>query len=80
MVNTQKKSANSIVEKGGDYLSALKGKQSSLHDDVTLFFENTPKSHINRSNIHKTTDAEHGRIEEREVMSCHDIDWLIKDH
>jgi predicted transposase YbfD/YdcC len=22
----------------------------------------------------------HGRIEEREVTLCHDIDWLIKDH
>ncbi|MFT7054286.1 MAG: hypothetical protein ACJAU1_001848, partial [Psychromonas sp.] len=43
------------IEKGGDYLSALKGNQSSLHDDVKLFFENTPKSHINRLNIHKTT-------------------------
>jgi predicted transposase YbfD/YdcC len=68
------------IEKGGDYLSALKGNQSSLHDDVKLFFENTPKSHINRLNIHKTTDGDHGRIEEREVTSCHDIDWLIKDH
>jgi predicted transposase YbfD/YdcC len=30
--------------------------------------------------IHKTTDPGHGRIEEPEVTSCHDIDWLIKDH
>ncbi len=41
----------SLVEKGGDYLSALKGNQSTLHDDVILFFENTPKSHINASAI-----------------------------
>jgi predicted transposase YbfD/YdcC len=43
-LNTQKQSANIIVEKGGDYLSALKGNQSTLHDDVRLFFENTPKT------------------------------------
>ncbi|MCP4266322.1 MAG: ISAs1 family transposase, partial [Candidatus Brocadiaceae bacterium] len=46
-LNTQKRSAKIIVEKGTDYLSALKGNQSTLHDDVILFFENTPKSHIN---------------------------------
>jgi hypothetical protein len=73
-LNTQKKSANSIVEKGGDYLSALKGNQSSRHDDVTLFSPPPPKSHINRLNIHKTTGGDHGRIEERKVTSCHDID------
>jgi len=37
-LNTQKNSAKIIVEKGGDYLSALKGNQSTLHDDVILFF------------------------------------------
>lgn len=36
-LNTQTKSANVIVEKGGDYLSALKGNQSTLHDDVRFF-------------------------------------------
>ncbi|MFT4790297.1 MAG: hypothetical protein ACI95X_003144, partial [Paraglaciecola sp.] len=30
--------------------------------------------HINRLNIHKTTGGDHGRIEERKVTSCHDID------
>ena len=79
-MNTQKTSANIIVEKGGDYVSALKGNQSTLHDDVRLFFENTPQSHINSLCTHKTVDAGHGRIEEREVTSCNDIDWLIKAH
>ncbi len=44
-LNTQKKSAELIVSKGADYLTALKGNQSTLHDDVILFFENTPKSY-----------------------------------
>jgi hypothetical protein len=42
----------------------LKGNQSKLHDDVKLFFENTPQSRINRLNTQKTTDVGHGRIEE----------------
>ncbi|MFT6919441.1 MAG: putative transposase YbfD/YdcC [Cognaticolwellia sp.] len=79
-LNTQKNSARIIVEKGGDYLSTLKGNQSTLHDDVTLFFENTPKSYIERLASHKTVEKDHGRIEEREVTSCNDIDWLTKEH
>jgi predicted transposase YbfD/YdcC len=38
------------------------------------------KRHINSLNTYKTIDAVHGRIEEHEVTSCNDIDWLIKDH
>lgn len=41
-LNTQKNSANVIVSKGGDYLTALKGNQSTLHDNVILFFESIP--------------------------------------
>lgn len=79
-LNTQKTSANIIVEKGGDYVSALKGNQSTLHDDVRLFFESTPQSHVHGLTTQKTTDAGHGRIEEREVTVCNDIDWLTKEH
>jgi hypothetical protein len=47
---------------------------------VRFFIENTPKSHTNSLNTYKTIDADHGRIEELEVTSCNDIDWLIKGH
>ncbi|NMR26295.1 ISAs1 family transposase [Pseudoalteromonas sp. NEC-BIFX-2020_015] len=63
-----------------DYVSALKGNQSTLHDDVTLFFENTPRSYIESLASHKTVEKNHGRIEEREVTTCNDIDWLTKEH
>jgi predicted transposase YbfD/YdcC len=79
-LNTQKNSARIIVEKGGDYLSALKKTQSTLHDDVTLFFENTPKSYIERLASHKTIEKSHGRIKEREVTSCNSIDCITKEH
>lgn len=79
-LNTQKKSAELIVSKGADYLTALKGNQSTLHDDVILFFENTPKSYENTLNIYKSIDSGHGRIEERTVTSCNRIDWLAEHH
>jgi predicted transposase YbfD/YdcC len=79
-LNTQKKSAELIVSKGADYLTALKGNQSTLHDDVTLFFENTPKSYEGTLNTDKSIDPGHGRIEERTVTSCNRIDWLTEHH
>ena len=79
-LNTQKKSAELIVSKGADYLTALKGNQSILHDDVTLFFENTPKDYENTLNTYKSIDSGHGRIEERTVTSCNRIDWLTEQN
>jgi predicted transposase YbfD/YdcC len=79
-LNTQKKSAELIVSKGADYLTALKGNQSTLHDDVILFFENTPKSYEGTLNTYKSIDSGHGRIEERTVTSCNRIDWLTEHH
>jgi predicted transposase YbfD/YdcC len=79
-LNTQKKSAELIVSKGADYLTALKGNQNTLHDDVILFFENTPKSYEGTLNTYKNIDSGHGRIEERTVTSCNRIDWLTEHH
>jgi hypothetical protein len=62
------------------FLSVLKGNQSTLYDDVILFFENTPKSYIEHLASHKTIEKGHGRIEEREVTSCNNIHWLSKEH
>jgi hypothetical protein len=69
-LNTQKKSAELIVSKCADYLTALKGNQSTRCDDVILFFENTPKSYEGTLNTYKSIDSGHGRIEERTVTSC----------
>jgi hypothetical protein len=76
-LNTQKKSAELIVSKGADYLTALKGNQSTLHDDVILFFENTPKSYEGTLNTDKNIDSGHGRIKERTVTSCNRFTGLL---
>jgi len=39
VMGCQKAIAENIIDKGGDYLLALKGNQSSLHHDVRLHFE-----------------------------------------
>lgn len=79
-LHTQTKSAELIVSKGADYVLALKGNQSTLHDDVTLFFEQTPKSLESTLHYHKSVDAGHGRVEEREFWVSNQIEWLKNQH
>ena len=67
----QKDIAKTITEAEADYVFGLKGNQTSLHDDVKLYFEteDVPKKKI-------THDKGHGRIERREYYLETEIDWL----
>ena len=76
----QKAIAEKIVDKGGDYLLALKGNQSRLHDDVRLHFEEPgPQASIQMEQA-ETLDKGHGRIEVRHCHVSTDIDWLKERH
>lgn len=66
--------AKAIVNKGADYLLALKGNRKSLHEEATLFFKNTQGL-----DTYETTDADHGRIEVRKSFITHDVSWLKAD-
>jgi len=59
------------LDRGGDYLLALKDNQSNLHDEVRRYLE--------AALIHgrfETTDGDHGRVEVRRHVVSHDVDWL----
>jgi len=75
-MHCQRATAEKICTQGADYVLALKGNQGTLADDVVRFLEDaqTPL----RSS--KTTDADHGRIEEREAFVSTDIAWLQERH
>jgi predicted transposase YbfD/YdcC len=76
-MGTQSDIAEIIVKRGGDYLLALKGNRPLTHADTVLFFQDPPPDMLEPA--HTTTDGEHGRIEERRHVVCHDIDWLFSD-
>jgi len=60
-MGTQKEIAARLIDKGGDYVLALKGDQTSLHDDASLYFADTAlTADCPRA---AETDAGHGRIE-----------------
>lgn len=74
----QKDIAGTIKAQGADYVLALKGNHSSLHDDVRLFFEAGLKAGFGAYAVdtHETLDADHGRIETSRYWTVADIDWL----
>jgi predicted transposase YbfD/YdcC len=74
----QKDICKTIVEKKADYVLALKGNHSNLHDDVKLFFQSNRENAFEgiTFDYHETIDADHGKIEVRRYWTTSDIDWL----
>ncbi len=76
-MGTQAAIAETIVRRGGDYLLALKGNRPALHADVVGLFADPPPGMI--ATPFETTDADHGRLEQRRHSVCHDVSWLWSD-
>jgi predicted transposase YbfD/YdcC len=79
--NCQTQNARLIIERGGDYVMALKENQGRLHADVKLAFEHEAKTAFRavRHSIVETHDEGHGRIETRRYTLIDDptyIDYL----
>lgn len=75
-IGTQTKIAETIVQRGGDYLLALKANRPVMLRDVEAFFADPAAADLD---IVETTDGEHGRIEIRRHTVCHQVDWLFSD-
>ncbi len=76
-MGTQKEIARRIADKGADYVLALKGNQTSLHEDAALFFADPVCAADCAASA--DTDAGHGRIEERSCRAA-EASWLAKRH
>lgn len=66
--------AAAILERGGDYLLALKKNRPTTHADVKRYFADRRAPVAER---HQTIDADHGRIETRHHAVVHAVDWLF---
>jgi len=76
-MGTQKEIARRIVDKGADYVLALKGNQTGLHEDAALFFADPACAADCAASAE--TDAGHGRIEERSCRAA-EAKWLAERH
>lgn len=74
----QKHIAAAIIDKGADYVLALKGNHGDLHDDVKTYFDSAEASNFKnqKCNVFKTLEKDHGRIEKRTVVATSNIAWL----
>ena len=78
----QRSIAQTILDKKADYVLALKGNQSALHGDVTLFVAEQKGRGFHDSKISRNTtvDGDHGRIETRATTVIGSVEWLQKRH
>lgn len=82
--NCQTQNARLIIERGGDYVMALKENQGRLYADVELAFTHEAETDFRavRHSVIETHDEGHGRIETRRYTLIDDptyIDYLNAD-
>ncbi len=78
----QREIATKIIDKKADYVLALKGNQTSLHEDAELFVKEQKANGFKDTTIsqHSCVDGDHGRIETRRTTVIEDIAWLQERH
>lgn len=77
-MGTQTAISKKIIEEGGDYVLALKGNQSNLHDEILNYFNQAEAidfEGIEHTSYH-TVENSHGREEKRQVYATSELDWL----
>jgi predicted transposase YbfD/YdcC len=71
-MGTQTEIAKTIIERGADYVLAVKENQALLHEDIELYFSTESAT----CDYFRTTEKSHGRYETRECWASMDIGWL----
>ena len=74
-IHCQSETARQVLDKGGDYLFALKDNRPTTRREVAAFFADPPQDLV----VFETVDAEHGRVETRRHRVSHNVDWLFSD-
>ncbi len=76
----QKDIAEKIIEKGGDYVLALKANQKNLHEEIKDYFDDAIENDFRDTKVYQfqTTEKDHGRLESRQYYVTNDIDDLFE--
>ncbi len=76
-MHCQKATAEAILDRGGDYVLAVKGNQKTLFEDIQLLLDDPETA---PDDVAQTVDGDHGRIETRRATVLHDVAWLAERH
>ncbi|MFN4088154.1 MAG: ISAs1 family transposase [Alphaproteobacteria bacterium] len=74
-LHAQAETARLVLDRGGDWLFALKANRPAMLGEVAAFFADPPEP----LETFETVDADHGRIETRRHRVTHCVDWLFGD-
>jgi predicted transposase YbfD/YdcC len=74
-IHAQSETAQLVLDRGGDYLFALKANRPAMLEAVATFFADPPEPLA----MVETADADHGRVETRRHRVSHCVDWLFGD-
>jgi len=78
-IGTQKEIAQQIIDKGGDYVLAVKKNQGKLWDEMKFIFETDRKQDFKDApyDYAETVNKGHGRIETRRCWVVSDPEYMI---
>jgi predicted transposase YbfD/YdcC len=81
-IGCQKEIAQKVLDRGGQYVLAVKANQGALHDDIRTFLDDAIERGFQglEHDLYERTEKGHGRIETRWCWTTSQIDWLRNRH
>lgn len=79
-IGCQTEIAQKILDRGGDYLLAVKDNQETLANALREFFADGEAAGFGSLpvSLHRTVEKDHGRIETRRALWVSELSWLDK--
>jgi predicted transposase YbfD/YdcC len=78
----QKDIAQKVVDRGGQYVLAVKANQETLHEDLRLFLDDAIERDFRgiAHDSYEQTEKGHGRLETRRCWTTGQVEWLRQRH
>lgn len=73
-LNTQKKTAEAIINSKGDYVLALKNNHKDFYDDVKVYFDD--EENLMKCDYIKEEEKSHSSLIQYQYFATTDINWL----
>lgn len=77
-LNTQKKTVETVIDRGGEYVAALKGNHSNFEEDVKMYFDEECIDIIKtgyKGSYHIEKEKSHSKLITYEIFQTEDVKW-----
>jgi predicted transposase YbfD/YdcC len=81
-IGCQRDIARKVLDRGGQYVLAVKANQGTLHEDLRLFLDDAIVRDFRgiQHDQYEQTEKGHGRLETRRCWTTEAVDWLRQRH